>query len=251
MPVLADPLIPVVFAEAQMQPDERFYGRYFSQLFLHLYQYEVSRDWRGLLILQSRGQKLGPELPYRNLLDNYVTRLYLTDLQAKQGLSPNLALLQLLTMDQSQTAEVGKALLKQAETEAEFKRRLSLIETILANKFPDLTKEMIMQILDLKQMDVTKSLFYQEIIQEGLEKGREQGLEQGLEKGLQAGFKKGRQEGEADLILRQLRRRLGELSGNQVEQIRQLSVSYLESLGEALLDFTAVSDLEEFFTRLK
>ncbi len=64
-------------------------------------------------------------------------------------------------------AAVGQVLLKKAETEAEFERQLSLIETILANKFPDLTKEMIMQILDLKQMDITKSLFCQEIIQEG------------------------------------------------------------------------------------
>jgi predicted transposase YdaD len=39
MPISNDPLIPAVFAKAQMQPDERFYGRYFSQLFLQLYQY--------------------------------------------------------------------------------------------------------------------------------------------------------------------------------------------------------------------
>jgi predicted transposase YdaD len=86
--------------------------------------------------------------------------------------------------------------LEKAETEIEFERRLSLIETILANKFPDLTKEMIMQILDLKQMDITQSLFYQEIIQEG------------------------RQEGEAGLVIRLLRRRLGQLADNHVEQIQ-------------------------------
>ena len=45
-----------------------------------------------------------------------------------------------------------------------------------------------MQILDLKQMDITKSRFYQEVIQEG----RLQGLEQGL------------QRGEAQLVIRLL-----------------------------------------------
>jgi len=239
MPISDDPLIPTVFAEAQMQPDERFYGRYFSQLFLQLYQYEVSRDWRGLLILQSRGQRLGSELPYRNLLDNYITRLYLTDLKQKKGLSPNLALLQLLTTDQNQTAAVGKMLLSGAATQAEFDRRLSLIETILANKFPDLTKEMIMQILDLKQMDITQSLFYQEIIQEGRQKGR------------QEGHQEGRQEGEAGLVIRLLKRRLGQLSDDQVERIRQLSVPQLEDLGEALLDYTEMDDLKGFLAKLE
>lgn len=76
-----------------MQGDERFYGRYFSQLFLLLCQYQVSHDWRGLLILRNREQRLGVELPYRYLLDKYITRLYLSDLQSKENLSPNLALL--------------------------------------------------------------------------------------------------------------------------------------------------------------
>ena len=174
---------------------------------------------------------MGSELPYRNLLDNHVTRLYLTDLKNKEGLSPNLALLQLLTTDQNQTAAVGKVLLRKAATQAEFDRRLSLIETILANKFPDLTKEMIMQILDLKQTDITQSRFYQEIRTEGRQEGRK--------------------EGEAGLVIRLLRRRLGQLSDNQVEQIQKLSVPQLENLGEALLDFTDIADLEEFFLQLR
>jgi hypothetical protein len=44
------------------------------------------------------------------------------------------------------------------------------------------------------------------------------------------------------------RRRLGSLSDAQVAQIRQLSVPQLESLGEALLDFTAMADLEMFLS---
>jgi len=70
---------------------------------------------------------------------------------------------------------------------------------------------MIMQILDLKQMNVTKFLFYQEIIQEDRQKGR--------------------QEGEAALVIRQLTRWLGALSEAQMQQIRALSVEVLENLG--------------------
>ena len=74
--------------------------------------------------------------------------------------------------------------------------------------------------LHLKQMDITQSLFYQEIKQEG------------------------RQEGEAALVLRLLKRRLGPLSANQEERVRCLSVAQLEDLGEALLDFREMADLD-------
>ena len=136
--------------------------------------------------------------------------------------------------DQEQSTEIGKGLLQTAETEAEFERRLSLIETILANKFPDLTTEMIMQLLDLKQMDITQSKFYQEIKREGHQEGRQEG----------------RQDEAAAIVLRQLGRRLGELSEAQVAQIRQLSISQLENLGEALLDFVEMTDLEQFLAQL-
>lgn len=230
-PVSDDPLVPIVFAEAQMQTDENFYRRYFAEIFLYLEQYEVSHSWQGLLILPSRGLNFGAELPYQELLEHRVTRLYLQDLKEESDLSPNLALLQLLVTDCNQSADLGRALLEKAETEIEFERRLSLIETILANKFPDLTKEMIMQILDLKQMDITQSLFYQEIIQEGRQQGR--------------------QEGEAGLVIRLLRRRLGQLADNHVEQIQKLSVPQLEDLGEALLDYTEMADLVGFLAKLE
>ena len=213
-PIADDMMIPMVFAEAQMQTDENFYRRFFAEIFLYLEQYKVRRPWRGLLIFPSRGFNFGPELPYQDLLDQRVTRLYLRELRKQRQLSPNLTLLQLLATNREQSTEIGKGLLQTAETEVEFERRLSLIETILANKFPDLTTEMIMQLLDLKQTDITQSRFYQEIKQEG------------------------RQEEAAGLILRLLKRRFGDLSDAQVAQIRQLPVPLLEDLGEALLDFT-------------
>jgi predicted transposase YdaD len=229
-PLSDDPTIPMVFAEAQMQTEENFYRRFFAEIFLYLEQYKVCRPWRGLLIFPSRGFNFGPESLYQELLDQRVTRLYLGELREQRQLSPNLTLLQLLATDQEQSAEIGKGLLQTAETEAEFERRLSLIETILANKFPDLTTEMIMQLLDLKQTDITQSRFYQEIEQEGLQKGRK--------------------EEAAGLVLRQLKRRLGELSVAQEERVKELSVPQLEALGEALLDFTAMADLESHLAGL-
>jgi predicted transposase YdaD len=60
---------------------------------------------------------------------------------------------------------------------------------------------------------------------------------------LQEGEQKGRQEGERSLILRQPARRFGELAPTLQSQIQSLSLSQLESLGEALLDFSQSDDL--------
>jgi len=232
-PVSNNPMIPMVFAEAQMQSDSGFYGRYFSQLFVHINQYTVKQDWRGLLILRDRNQGLGWEVPYTELLERRVTQLYLSDLREQQELTPNLMLLQLLVTEKDKSAVIGRKLLQEADTTGEFQRRLSLIETILANKFPELTKEIIMNMLDLEIVDITQSRFYQEIIVEGLQEGRQKGL----------------QEGEANLVIRQLRRRLGELPESQCSQIKSFPVSQLEDLGEALLDFQSIDDLDDWLQK--
>ncbi|MCM0590307.1 MAG: DUF4351 domain-containing protein [Gloeotrichia echinulata DEX184] len=63
-------------------------------------------------------------------------------------------------------------------------------------------------------------------------------------------YEQGIQKGEQALILRQLQRRVGELSSEvrclrraTPTQIESLALTQLESLGEALLDFTSIEDL--------
>ncbi|MFM6404524.1 MAG: DUF4351 domain-containing protein, partial [Microcystis sp.] len=51
------------------------------------------------------------------------------------------------------------------------------------------------------------------------------------------------QQGETKVVLRQLKRRFGELPPNITETIQKLSVEKLEDLGEALLDFESQADL--------
>lgn len=53
-----------------------------------------------------------------------------------------------------------------------------------------------------------------------------------------------KQEGEQRLIIRQLNRRIGEIDSSLIQKIQELPVEKLEELGEALLDFTSVTDLE-------
>lgn len=77
-----------------------------------------------------------------------------------------------------------------------------------------------------------ESVIYQQILAEGEAKGEA----------------RGRQQGECELVLRLLNRRVGVLSSALQARVRGLSVVRLEELGEALLDFTGLTDLETWLS---
>ena len=125
----------------------------------------------------------------------------------------------------------------------EFQQKLDLVEAILVNKFPKLSIEEIQKMLDIREADITKTRFYQEVLQIGRREGEQFGLQIGRREGEQFGL----QIGEAKMVIRQLTRRCGSLTPTQMQKVRSLSLTELESLGEALLDFQNVSDLENWF----
>jgi hypothetical protein len=69
------------------------------------------------------------------------------------------------------------------------------------------------------------------------------------EQAKQEGRQEGRQEGEQHLIIRLLNRRVGEINESLIERIKGLSIEQLENLGEALLDFSNVADLEAWLSQ--
>jgi hypothetical protein len=71
-------------------------------------------------------------------------------------------------------------------------------------------------------------------------------MRQGIQEGLEQGLEQARQQEAASLIIRLLNRRMGVINNQLKENIRSLTTSQLENLGEALLDFNAVSDLEDW-----
>ncbi len=93
---------------------------------------------------------------------------------------------------------------------------------------------------ELQQIQPNEREVVMEIVTSWMEKGLERGLEQGLERGLERGLRRG----ERQLVLRQLRKRLGELDRETEQRIETLSSDGLEQLGEALLDFRRRDDLE-------
>jgi predicted transposase/invertase (TIGR01784 family) len=89
-------------------------------------------------------------------------------------------------------------------------------------------KKLIYQVF--REGMMRESVIYQDILQEGEQKGRQEG----------------RQEGELALILRQLTRRVGTITPEVEAQVRRLSLTQLDNLGEALLDFSLAADLDSW-----
>ncbi len=59
-------------------------------------------------------------------------------------------------------------------------------------------------------------------------------------------WKKVFQKGEKNLLLRQLSKRFGKLGDVYITSINSLTIAQLEDLGEALLDFGDINDLEQW-----
>jgi len=86
-------------------------------------------------------------------------------------------------------------------------------------------------------------------IERGIEQGIEQGIERGIEQGIELGMKEGRRQEAAGLVLRLLRRRCGSLPAEVEAAVQSMTLRRLESLGEALLDFTCAADLAVWLRR--
>ncbi len=78
-----------------------------------------------------------------------------------------------------------------------------------------------------------ESATYQDILAEGEEKGKTQG----------------RVEEAKGLVIRQLTRKLGNVSPKLLAKIEALPLERVESLGEDLLDFTSIANLETWFSQ--
>ncbi|EGJ29337.1 MULTISPECIES: Rpn family recombination-promoting nuclease/putative transposase [Moorena] len=83
----------------------------------------------------------------------------------------------------------------------------------------------------LREEVMEESVTYQDIIQKGVQKGLQQGLQ------------RGKQEEAVLIVMRLLTLRLGLLDPVLQQQIEGLSITRLEELSEALLDFKTVTDL--------
>jgi len=100
-----------------------------------------------------------------------------------------------------------------------------------------------------KAMEIVTS-WMEEGIRKGLAEGRNEGLAEGRNEGLAEGRNEGRRIEAGAVVLRLLGRKVGRLPAALVDRIRSLQTERLEDLGEALLDFGSIADLEAWLGSL-
>ncbi|MCS7031169.1 MAG: DUF2887 domain-containing protein [Gloeomargarita sp. SKYG116] len=224
LPETDDANLPFIVVEAQMQPDARFYYRLQNELATYLLQYQPVHPWRVLVLYPNRHTER--EIPEMMAYLTYwrVQRVYLNELPAQQSLG--MELLRLIVAPPEQAIAIGQAIIAQEQ-----ERWLEWVVEALVRKFPGQGGRRMMEALGLAPLQQTR--FYQEVFQEGA----------------QAGEARGRQAEAVALVLRLLHRKVGSLSPEQIQQIQSLSLEQLEALGEALLDFCSMADLDSWLAQ--
>ncbi|MEJ6481269.1 Rpn family recombination-promoting nuclease/putative transposase [Nostoc punctiforme UO1] len=209
----------VFFAEVQFQKDEDLYHRFFSELFLFLYRNSIRYDdWFGVIIFASHSLEPSNSSIHRALLESgQVRRVYLDELGDLRQQPLGLGLMLLTNViSETEAVEGARFLLEQARQQSE-QAIIDLVTTIIVYKFSNLSREEIAAMLGLNLEEPRAILEAKE---------------------------EGKVEGERKIVLRLLNRRVGNIPDPLLSQIQGLSVEQLEALGDALLDFSTLADLE-------
>jgi predicted transposase/invertase (TIGR01784 family) len=211
----------VIFLEVQFQKDTTFYHRLIAEIHLFLKLNPSTFDWRAVVIFPRRSIEPPDFRLFRNLIhSDQVHRIYLEDLKAPSDATTGLDLMRLIVARKKDAVSQAKDLLsrtqQRAVTEPQLNVIIGLVETVIIYKFPKLGRKEIAKMLGLSNLKDTK--VYQE----------------------------GRTEEARSLVLRLLARRVGTLPANVEAQVQALALPQLEALGEALLDFAGLDDLERW-----
>jgi predicted transposase YdaD len=156
-------------------------------------------------------------------LDN-VQRISLEELGEVGELPLSLGVLKLIIQNQKEAVSSARILLERAGQEipdqASQRSIRDLLQTIVIYKLPQKSREEIKAMFSLQDLKQTR--FYQEVLLEG------------------------KAEEAANLVLRQLGRRFGEIPESSRKKIQTLALENLEDLSEALLDFEETRDLQNW-----
>jgi predicted transposase/invertase (TIGR01784 family) len=212
----------VYFCEVQFQKDELLYERVFAESYLYFYRNRARfSNLQLVIIYPSRKIEQSDTLPYENLLNSsQVNRIYLNELGDIRQLPVWVGLMVLTTLDDEQATQEARYLLtrnQQEESQAGNRAIIELITTIMVYKFENKSR---IEVEEMLGITLQETRVYREIKEEG-------------------------RESEArSLILRLLNRRVGELPEDVRQQVEALPLEQLENLGEALLDFSSMADLQ-------
>ena len=214
---------PLYFVEVQFQNKPDFYWELIAEISLYLNQYKPVQDWKAVALFAQRRFDVTSLTLYQQELINSgrILPIYLDEVRSG---SIGVGLIQLILAQDVQAPVLVKQLLQRAKTEIAdplvTRDIIDLLETVLVSKFAQLSRKEIQAMFLLS--DIKQTRVYQEAKQEG------------------------RQEGEIRLLIRQLSRRFGKISDRRIQIINSLTLEQLDDLGEALLDFGELADLDNW-----
>jgi predicted transposase/invertase (TIGR01784 family) len=226
---------PIYFVEVQFQNNPEFYWELITEINIYLNQYKPQQDWQAVALFAKRNLDVEVLTNYQQELVNSgrIQRIYLDEIPAG---SIGMGLIELIVSKENQAPQLVQNLMERTKTEISNDREkqgiIELLETVLVSKFSQLSRQEVEAMFLLS--DIKQTRVYQEAKEEGQQEGR--------------------QAEAINLLLRQLSKRFGKLSiGGKyelpvryIESINRLTIAQLEDLGEALLDFGNINDLEQW-----
>jgi predicted transposase/invertase (TIGR01784 family) len=171
---------PIYFIEAQAYKDNNFYNSFFGKIILYLTQYEPpNEEWYAIVIYDKRSNE-GKFPPYLKIFLPALRCFYLDELAKAPNQSLSVGVMRLIVEEKrkKKTGELARQLINQTKSEitnaALQEKVLEFIQTVVIDKFSNLSREELEVMLDLESLKKSK------VYLEGREEGREEGLEEGV-----------------------------------------------------------------------
>jgi predicted transposase YdaD len=177
-------------------------------------------NWQAVVIYPTRTMEQSPtDMVEEMLASGRIQRVYLDELGEVRELPTGLGLMVLTTLEGDEAISEARGLIQRSQDERGI---IDTVSTIMVYKFNNLSRDEVNAMLGI---ELEQTRVYREAKAEGkAEEGR-------------------------SLVIKQLNRKLGNLSPQLQAQINSLSIERVELLCEDLLDFTSIADLETWLSQ--
>lgn len=168
---------PIYFVEVQCYKDKLFYDRFLTSILLYFYQYQPSNpDWYAIVIFDTRNNDVDYPQRLNALRNPHLRCFYLDEMEDASSESLGLGIIKLIVEEKQKAKASVKQLISKARLEvkdAAIQRKvLELIEAILVNKFPNLTREEVKEMLSMELIKGTR--VYEELKEEAREEVKQE-----------------------------------------------------------------------------
>jgi predicted transposase/invertase (TIGR01784 family) len=180
-----EPGLPLYFLEVQFYPLPSVFADLLAKVFTYLKQHDPAQDFVAVVLFAGRSLEPPEAASYRPLFDaGLIRRFYLDEMPQLPDAPLGLSILYLIRQVESRAPEMARDLVARAKAEiADAALRadlVELIETVIIYKLPQLSREEIQAMLEVR--DIRETRVYQEGKEEGIEEGEKKATARAIEK---------------------------------------------------------------------